>query len=104
MDDAEIVRLYWDRNEQALDATADKYGSYCTAIAKNILGNQEDAEECVNDTYMRAWKAIDIRTFSTGFEALVRTEDIGAFSTLSIEPATMDEIVVFTSKKGARHE
>ena len=49
-------------------------------------------------------KAIDIRTFSTGFEALVRTEDIGAFSTLSIEPATMDEIVVFTSKKGARHE
>ena len=58
MDDAEIVRLYWDRNEQALDATADKYGSYCTAIAKNILGNQEDAEECVNDTYMRAWKAI----------------------------------------------
>lgn len=54
MDDAEIVRLYWDRNEQALDATADKYGSYCTAIAKNILGNQEDAEECVNDTYICA--------------------------------------------------
>ena len=58
MDDAEIVRLYWDRNEQALDATTDKYGSYGTASAKNILVNQEDAEECVNDTYMRAWKAI----------------------------------------------
>ena len=58
MDDAEIVRLYWDRNEQALDATADKYGSYCTAIAKNILGNQEDAEECVNDAYLGAWNAI----------------------------------------------
>ena len=58
MDDATIVRLYWDRNEQAIPATADKYGSYCTSIAKNILGNREDAEECVNDTYMNAWNAM----------------------------------------------
>ena len=46
MDDAAIVRLYWDRNEQAIPATAEKYGSYCTAIARNILGSPEDAEEC----------------------------------------------------------
>ena len=52
MDDAQIVQLYWDRNEQAIHATSDKYGNYCTSIAKNILGNQEDAEECVNDTYL----------------------------------------------------
>jgi RNA polymerase sigma-70 factor (ECF subfamily) len=58
MDDAAIVRLYWDRDEQAIPATADKYGSYCTAIAKNILGNNEDAEECVNDTYLNAWNAM----------------------------------------------
>lgn len=58
MDDAKIVQLYWDRNEQAISATADKYGSYCTSIAKNILGNSEDADECVNDTYMSAWNAI----------------------------------------------
>ena len=45
MDDAKIVQLYWDRNEQAIPATADKYGRYCTSIAKNILGNNEDAEE-----------------------------------------------------------
>ena len=50
MDDANIVQLYWDRNEQAIPATADKYESYCTSIAKNILGNHEDTEECVNDT------------------------------------------------------
>ena len=37
MDDANIVQLYWDRNEQAIPATADKYESYCTSIAKNIL-------------------------------------------------------------------
>ena len=58
MDDAKIVRLYGDRNEQAIPATADKYGSYCTSIAKNILGSPEDAEECVNDTYLNAWNSI----------------------------------------------
>jgi RNA polymerase sigma-70 factor (ECF subfamily) len=58
MDDAKIVQLYFDRNEQAIPATADKYGNYCTSIAKNILGNHEDAEECVNDTYLNTWNAI----------------------------------------------
>jgi len=61
MDDARIVQLYWDRDEQAIPATADKYGNYCTTIAKNILGNREDAEECVNDTYLNAWNAMPPR-------------------------------------------
>ena len=58
MDDAKIVQMYFDRDEQAIPATADKYGNYCTAIANNILGNHEDAEECVNDTYLNTWNAI----------------------------------------------
>ena len=58
MDDTKIVQLYWDRNEQAIPATADKYGRYCASIAQNILGNKEDAEECVNDTYMSAWNSM----------------------------------------------
>ena len=58
MDDAKIVQLYFDRDEQAIPATADKYGNYCTSIAENILGNHEDAEECVNDTYLNTWNAI----------------------------------------------
>lgn len=58
MDDRQIVQFYWDRDERAIPATADKYGNYCTSIAKNILGNPEDAEECVNDTYMRAWNSM----------------------------------------------
>lgn len=58
MDDAKIVQMYLDRNEQAIPATSNKYGSYCTCIAKNILGNNEDAEECVNDTYLNTWYAI----------------------------------------------
>lgn len=58
MDDEKIVQLYWDRSELAIIATADKYGSYCVSIAKNILGNKEDAEECVNDTYLNAWNSM----------------------------------------------
>ena len=58
MDDSVIVQMYWDRNEEALSETAKKYGSYCFSIAKNIVGNNEDAEECVNDTYLQTWNSI----------------------------------------------
>ena len=58
MDDAQIVQLYWNRDERAISATAEKYGAYCAKIAKNIVGNEEDAEECVNDTYLNAWNAM----------------------------------------------
>ena len=49
-------------------------------------------------------KAVGIRKFSTGFEALVKTEDMKLFSKLNIEPATIDDIVVFTNKKGEDNE
>lgn len=58
MDDARIVQLYLDRNEQAIPETAIKYGAYCASIAGNILVSREDVEECVNDTYLNAWNAI----------------------------------------------
>lgn len=58
MDDHDIIQLYWDRNDQAIQATSEKYGHYCKAIARNILNNEEDAEECVNDTYLNAWNAM----------------------------------------------
>ena len=58
MEDKEIIGLYLDRNEQAIAATSEKYGSYCKSISVNILKNDEDAEECVNDTYMKTWNAI----------------------------------------------
>lgn len=69
MDDARIIDLYWARAEEAIDETAAKYGGYCHAIAYNILGDREDSEECVSDTYMRAWNAMppqkpnNLRTF-----------------------------------------
>ena len=58
MNDNEIIGLYWERNETAISASADKYGSYCHSISYNILHNNEDAEECVNDTWLGAWKSM----------------------------------------------
>lgn len=58
MNDAEIIELYFDRNEQAIVNTQEKYGKYCYSIAFNILYDNEDTEECVNDTWLRAWNVI----------------------------------------------
>lgn len=58
MDDKQIIDLYWARSENAISETADKYGKYCHYIAYNILFNDEDSEECVNDTYLKAWGVI----------------------------------------------
>ncbi len=58
MDDKEIVALYWERKEQAITESENKYGRYCFSIAYNILRSHEDSEECVNDTYVKAWNSI----------------------------------------------
>ena len=58
MTDADIVTLYWARDEQAIAQTAQKFGAYCRKIAMNLLGSQEDAEECENDTWMAAWNSM----------------------------------------------
>lgn len=58
LNDEMIVQMYWDRNQEAINATSKKYGKYCTSIATNILGNCQDAEECVNDTYFKAWNSM----------------------------------------------
>ena len=56
--DEDIVNLYFDRSEEAIAACQVKYGKCCHTIAYNILHSDEDAEECVNDTWLRAWNAI----------------------------------------------
>lgn len=58
MEDWQIIELFWNRSEEAVTAAAEKYGNYCHRIAYNILASREDSEECVNDTYLRAWNAI----------------------------------------------
>ena len=58
MEDDAIIQLFWERSERAIEETKIKYGKYCHSIAFNILGNPEDSEECVNDTYLRVWNSI----------------------------------------------
>lgn len=58
MNDEKIIELYYNRNELAIAATAERYGAYCHAVAYNILHNEEDSQESVNDTYMSAWNSI----------------------------------------------
>ena len=54
----EIIALYRRRDEDAIRRTAEALGGYCYTVAYNVLNNREDAEECVNDTYLAVWNAI----------------------------------------------
>lgn len=69
MEDKKITELFLARDGSAVNLVIEKYGAYLHAIARNILGDERDAEECVNDTYMAAWnsippnKPVDLRTY-----------------------------------------
>ena len=56
MDDREIIELFFQRSEQAIAELANKYGAVFSKIANQILGNAQDAEECLNDAYLAMWK------------------------------------------------
>ena len=58
MQDKDILKLYTQRDEQAIRETIARYGNYCAHIAGNILHNREDVEECLNDTWNRVWNRI----------------------------------------------
>ena len=58
MEDRDIIALYFARNEDAIKHSSQKYGSYVTGISMSILHNALDAEECVNDTWLKAWNSI----------------------------------------------
>ena len=58
MEDSKIIELYWERSEQAIMESTKKYGKHCNSIAYRILNNRQDAEECVNDTWLRAWNSM----------------------------------------------
>ena len=58
MEDEKIIALYWDRDQTAIAETQQKYGRYCGSIAHNIVHDAQDAEECENETYWKAWQVI----------------------------------------------
>ena len=61
MDDAQIINLYFARNENAIVETKNKYQNMCYIVAYNILYSREDSEECVNDTWLFTWNSIPPR-------------------------------------------
>ena len=58
MEDTQIIALYWQRSSDAIRASEEAYGAYCFTVANRIVDNREDAEECVSDTWLRAWYAM----------------------------------------------
>ena len=53
-----MLALYWARNEQAIDETDNTYGNKLRGLSYRIVSSREDSQECVNDTYLAAWKTI----------------------------------------------
>ena len=88
MDDSQIIALYFQRKEQAISATAIKFGSYCMSVAANILRDRRDAEEAVSDAWMDAWNTIpptrpkSLRAF---LATLTRRRALDRYDTLSAE-------------------
>lgn len=58
MEDSQIIALYWERSETAIRESSARYGAYCNTVAAGILHSREDAEECVSETWLRAWNTI----------------------------------------------
>lgn len=82
MKDSEIVDLYWDRNEYAIQQTQIKYGAYLSKVAYNVLADYEDSKECVNDTYLVAWNSMPTNRpsiLSTYLGKITRQISIDAF-------------------------
>ncbi len=82
LDDVEIVKQFTARNETAVSAAMEKYKSYCMKIALNILRSREDAEECVNDAFLKAWELIpphNPQTLSTFLGKITRNLAISRY-------------------------
>ncbi len=92
MDDRSIIELYFARNEQAIKETADKYGKLCHGIARGVLGNAQDAEECVNDAYLGIWNAIPP----------TRPDDLCAFVCRVVRNLSLKRLRALTRQKCSR--
>lgn len=101
MDDVQIIELYFARDEHAIKETEKKYGRLCFQIAKNLLFNNEDVEECVNDTYLAVWNKIpptrpnNLMAFIckiTRILSLKRLEHLSAAKRSALEIVSLSEL------------
>lgn len=82
MTDSEIIELYNQRDERAIKETQTAYGKYCEKIARNILGDEAEAAECVNDTLLKAWENIPPerpQSFSAYLAAITRNDALSRY-------------------------
>ncbi len=80
MEDSKIVDLYWARDEAAISESDKKYGRMLSSLSYSLLSSREDAEECVNDTYIGAWNSMPT----------ARPEFLGAFLSKLIRRISID--------------
>lgn len=97
MEDSAIVDLYWQRDNSAISETAKKYGRYCHAIAYNYCANHQDAEECVNDTWFRAWNLMPDKrpvALSAFLGAITRSYAINSYKAKKRKKRGGNEVVL----------
>lgn len=74
MDDNKIVDLFLHRDETAIHHASEKYGTRLQSLAYGIVNDRQAAEECENDTYLKAWNSIpphEPRSFLYAFLARI---------------------------------
>ena len=101
MTDTQILDLYMTRCESAIEETQKQYGGYCTTIAMNILHNREDAQECVNDAYLKAWNSIPPQTptvFSTFLGRITRNLSINKYKSRNRSKRGGGEVTLLLSE------
>ena len=99
MEDQEIVELYWKRDENAILHTQKKYEGACLTIAKNIVKNHQDAEECVNDSYLKVWNSIPPerpRSFFAFLSRIVRNVSLDRYRFNTAEKRSREADVLFS--------
>ncbi len=89
LDDKEIIDLYWKRSEDAIIETDKKYRTSCINIARNILDDISDSEECLNDTYLTSWNSMPTK----------RPEFLNAFLFRIIKNHALNRLRYLTSEK-----
>ena len=97
LSDEEIIALYWEREERAIEATDHKYGKYLYKIAYNIVKDELDCEECLNDTYLGAWNSIPPKrptAFQVFLAKIMRNMALGRFRKSNASKRIPPEIIV----------
>ena len=97
MTDAELIQLYFDRDSRAVEETQRAYGPYCAAIARRLLTDGRDVEECLNDVWLSVWQAVPPARpehFKGWLGAIVRNRAVAIGKRNGRRPETADEMAL----------